>query len=478
MALSEHDTIVAVATPEGRGGLAIVRLSGPRALTVARRLLSGRTLREPVRSHHARLATLRWPSPVAADEGHDETTAAAGRTARAGLAASQLTAPGTPLDRALVLPLLAPASYTGEDTVEFICHGGLLPARLVTAACRAAGARAATAGEFTRRAFLNGRLSLAQAEAVADLIAAEHAAAAGAALAQLRGGLNRQLAAVEQPLRHLLADLEGALEFGADVAVGPAPDAVRAVLRDAEVRVAALLALGTAGRQLRDGVQVALTGPPNAGKSSLFNALLDRPRALVDTEPGTTRDVISAPLELDGLLFLLHDTAGLHAGASGVEALGIERARQQIATADIILDLRPVGAAGQRDAGDPAVATATGTVVRVWTKGDLGEAPDGLVTSASTGQGVGELRQWLLAEARRRGIDESLRLGIVLNQRHEDRLRSCRDVLSMLLDEPSVGDEVIAGMLATVLQDLGSVSGRVFTERLLDDVFTRFCVGK
>lgn len=472
MAILERDTIVAVATPEGRGGLAVVRLSGPRAVVMARRLVAGGTLAEPVTSHHARLATLRWPDP---DASEDEPTRTSAETLPP---IGPIPTPGTALDQAVVLPQLAPASYTGEDTVEFICHGGLLPARLVTAACRAAGARAATAGEFTRRAFLNGRLSLAQAEAVADLIAAEHAAAAGAALTQLRGGMNRQIAAIERPLRDLLADLEGAIEFGEDAGARPAEAEVHDVLREALRQVEALLALGSAGRQLREGVQVVLTGPPNAGKSSLFNALLGDRRALVDTEPGTTRDVITAPLELDGLLFVLHDTAGLHAQASGVEALGIDRARRQISAADIILDLRPVGEADRQEGTDPALASAAGAIMRVWTKGDLGSARGGLVTSALSGQGVAQLRELLLAQARRGGIDASVQLGVVLNQRHEDRLRSCAQVLSLLLEEPLVGDEVVAGMLAGVLQDLGSVSGRVFSERLLDDVFARFCVGK
>lgn len=460
-------TIVAVATAEGRGGLAVVRLSGPRALAIARRLLPGGELAEPVDSHRTRLALVCWPDG-AAEGGHE---------------------PGEALDQALILPLIAPASYTGEDTVEFFCHGGRMPAKLVAAACRAAGARAAGAGEFTRRAFLNGRLSLAQAEAVADLIACENAAGARAALAQLRGGLNRQIAAIEAPLRSLLVDLEGSLEFEEHEQAAPAAATIREVLNAARQAVRELLALSSAGRQLREGVQVVIAGPPNAGKSSLFNALLGRPRALVDGRPGTTRDVITAPLEIEGILFVLHDTAGLWAGAEGVEAMGVDRALQALDEADIILDLLPVegaqdaaaqGAPTDELLAEPVRRTPAGSGrLLVRTKGDLGPADgDLLVTSARTGQGIAELKRRMLAEARRRGLEQAVSQGVLLNERHQDRLRSCLRALDELSGEPLPQDEVVASILSTAVRDLGEIGGRVFSEQLLGEIFSRFCVGK
>ncbi|HOX26822.1 MAG TPA: tRNA uridine-5-carboxymethylaminomethyl(34) synthesis GTPase MnmE [Candidatus Krumholzibacteria bacterium] len=455
MAILESGTVVAVATPEGEGGLAVVRLSGPEALAVARRLLSAGALADPVDSHRARLALVRWPAR--ADTGGPE--------------------PGTPLDQALVLPMLAPASYTGEDTVEFFCHGGLMPARQIAAACRAAGARGALPGEFTRRAFLNGRLSLVQAEAVAELIAAEHAAGARAALAQLTGGLNRQLAAVEGPLRDLLARIEGALEFSEEDAVGPSREDVATTLRAARRQIDDLLDLAPAGRLLRDGVQVVLVGAPNVGKSSLFNALLGADRALVDPEAGTTRDVVTAPLELDGVLFVLHDTAGLRDRAVGVEAKGVARTRETVAGADLVLALRPV-----TDRAQPAPALGDAPagcpVLPVWTKGDLDPAATGMVTSSRTGQGIEALRRALLDHARAGGVAAAVARGVILNQRHQDRLLACRETIDQLLEDPGAGDEVAATLLAATLQELGAITGRVFTEQLLGEIFSRFCVGK
>jgi len=455
MAFLGGGTIVAIATPEGAGGLAVVRLSGPEAVAVARRVLPAAALAEPVESHRARLAIVRWPAGAAGSDPE----------------------PGTPLDQVLVLPLLGPASYTGEDTVEFFCHGGFLPARQVAAACRAAGAQPALPGEFTRRAFLNGRLSLEQAEAVADLVAAEHAAGARAALAQLAGGLNRQLAAIEEPLRDLLARLEGALEFREDEAVGPSGEEVASVLAAARRRVDELLDLAPAGRLLRDGVQVVLAGPPNAGKSSLFNALLGSDRAIVDPQAGTTRDVVTAPLELDGLLFVLHDTAGLRDAAAGVEGKGVARTRSALAGADLVLDLRPVT---ERAAPrSPLAEVPPGCpVLAVWTKGDLDPAATGMVTSSVTGQGVVALRRALVERARAGGVAAAVARGVILNQRHQDRLLACREALDQLLAEPEAGDDVVATLLAATLQDLGTITGRVFTERMLGEIFGRFCVGK
>jgi tRNA modification GTPase len=459
MTAGDSTTIVAVATAAGKAGLAVVRLSGPEAVAIARRLLPGGALDDPVVSHRARLATVAWPD-------HAE-----------GAAPSTSPPPGTVIDQVLLLPLLTPASYTGEDTVEFSCHGGALPARQVVAACRAAGALAAPPGEFTRRAFLNGRLSLDQAEAVADLIDAEHAAGARAALEQLRGALRREVGAIEEPLRSLLARLEGAMEFGDGEVVGPGADEIRRVLGDARRAVVDLVALAPAGRRLRDGVQVVLAGPPNAGKSSLFNALLANERALVDAEPGTTRDVITDSLDLDGLRFVLHDTAGLHQDAAGIEARGIERTRDAVAAADIVLELRPVTGA-LASVHEPVQAPDGSATIVVVTKGDLDPGATGLVTSSITGRGLDQLRAALLDAARELGLAEAEARGVILNERHADRLVACRDQLDQVIAAVDAGDEVVASLLAAALQDLGTISGRIFTEQLLGDIFGRFCVGK
>jgi tRNA modification GTPase len=462
--LDDGRTIVAQATPTGRGGVAVVRLSGPDAVAIARRIVPGRALAEPVASHRARLATVVAP----------------GNDADGG---------GRALDEVLVLPMLAPRSYTGEDTIEFSCHGGSMPARLVVDACLAAGARAATAGEFTRRAFLNGRLSLTEAEAVADLIASEHATGARAALSQLRGGLTRRLAIVEDPLRDLLAQLEGSLEFGEEAGMEPDRSEVAATLAAAAASIDDLLALVPAGRWLRDGVQVVLTGAPNAGKSSLFNALVGDDRVIVDETPGTTRDAVASVEEWEGVRVVLHDTAGVREHGDRIESKGMARTRERIANADVVLALVPADGSAARL---PLEVPDSATVIEVVTKGDLaaadamGQDEDEssgtatMITSSVTGAGLDRLRDAVVSVARDARLEEAASAGIVLNQRHQARLIAVRDGLATLrgVVDDEAGDEVIASLLGAVLQDLGSVSGRVFTERLLGEVFHRFCVGK
>jgi tRNA modification GTPase len=442
------NTIVALATPEGAGGLAVVRLSGPEAVAVARRVFTSRRFAAGPISHTVCHGLLHHPDD-----------------------------PARGIDRCLALTLLAPRSYTGEDTVEFQVHGGRAVARLAVAACREAGAMPAAAGEFTRRAFLNGKLSLDQAEAVADLVAAESEQAARGALNQLRGGLARELAAVENPLIDLLARLEGSLEFvdddGEDV---PAAEAA-AILQESIAGIDALLAMAPAGRLLRDGVQVVLAGPVNAGKSSLFNALLGQDRAIVDDEAGTTRDVVTARVVRGGAVVELHDTAGLREGGGRVEGKGMDRTRRTVGEADIVLAV---------SSGVPAaVEGAAGAVISVRTKADLGGADMAgfdVVTSSVSGEGIAAV--WsriddLVSELR---LGEAASMGVVLNERHAARLAECREslveVAGLASAEAPAGAEVLGSMLASILGRLGEVSGRVFSEQLLNTVFNRFCVGK
>ena len=448
------DTIVAVATPEGRGGLAVVRVSGPRAVDVARALLPDDSRLAEVRSHRVFLATPR-----------DGATGAA-------------------LDQVLVLPMLAPATFTGEDVVEFHCHGGPLPARLITDACTAADARPAGPGEFTRRAFLNGRLSLDQAEAVADLIHAENRLAARGSLKQLRGAFRREIASVESPLMTLLAQLEGGLEFGEEDALDVPPERIADTIETALDSIDALLCHADAGRQLRDGVQVVLVGEPNAGKSSLFNALLGEPRVLVDPEPGTTRDVVESRLEHRGVMYVLHDTAGLRENAGRVEAKGVALTRATVARADLVLNVVDLAA--------PACAMALpdpvdAPVLVVGAKADLDEGaawtrdrPMAVVTSAKDGRGIETLKDTMHDTVVADRLEQTAALGLVLNRRHVHRLRSFRDGLAHLqlavADAPD--QEVICSLLQTSLCELGEITGRVFTEALLGEVFSRFCVGK
>jgi len=427
----ENSTIVAIATPEGEGGLAVVRLSGPDALQIAHGLFRERVLGPDSESHRAVYGILFSSSD---EKGEDY-----------------------PLDEVLALPLRAPHSYTGEDTVELFCHGGKMAARQVVKACRKAGCEPASPGEFTRRAFLNGKLTLDQAEAVADLIHAENEAAAKAAVRQLLGGLDGQLRAIEDPLLGLLASIEGSLEFVDEEEVAVSTDDALDVMRESVDRIGKLVAMAPAGRLLRDGIHVVLAGAPNVGKSSLFNALLEEDRAIVDDEAGTTRDVVTARVIRGGTTFVFHDTAGLRGDPGRVEQMGIDRTWKKVGEADVVL-LLSSGIAG------------------------VEKAPGGpLPTSSTTGAGLEELWSALDLAVRGFKMQEAVSLGVILNERHLRRLERCREDLWELVVEIETvapGDEVVGTMLSSILQRLGEVSGRVFTEQLLESVFRRFCVGK
>lgn len=460
-------TIVARATPEGEGGLAVIRLSGTEAAAIAGRVFRGPSLR----ARGVVYGVLHEPLG-APREGEQ---------------------PLDVIDEILALYLPGPGSYTGEDTVEFFCHGGRQVAARAVRACQAAGAVAAPPGEFTRRAFLCGRLTLDQAEAVADLITAGSELAARAAVAQLRGGLDAELGAVEWPLLDLLARLEGSLEFSDDDADGadvPAAEA-RRILDAARGDVDRLLELAPAGRLLREGIHIALVGAPNAGKSSLFNRLVGSDRALVDPEPGTTRDVVSAPVRRGGRLYVLHDTAGLREvdAAARVEAQGIARAREAARDADLVLAVEDATCAGASGDGVAARDERPGAppVLRVLAKCDLiagaTAAAAAIPTSSLTGAGLDALWAAIEEQVAAWGLEEAANLGVVLNERHRQRLLECRDELAhlvALLDGGggAPGAEVIGTLLASLLARLGEVSGRVFTEQLLDGIFQRFCVGK
>lgn len=481
------DTVVARATPEGEGGLAVVRLSGPEAMSIARRVFLGPgfgpAAPAPPTPRRAVYGILHAPVDLQSVEEQALDI----------------------IDEALALPMPGPHSYTGEDTVEFFCHGGRQVAAAVVRACQEAGAVAAPPGEFTRRAFLNGRLTLDQAEAVADLITAGSEQSARAAVAQLRGGLDAELGAVEWPLLDLLVRLEGSLEFSDDDGVSVPGDEVQLTLAEAVEGIDRLLALAPAGRLLREGIHIALAGAPNAGKSSLFNRLVGDDRALVDAEPGTTRDVVAASVRRSGRLFVLHDTAGLRDDAGRVETMGIARARETAAGADLVLLLAEAGGAWPElalpGAGSPPV-------LRVVTKGDLEGAASGsrcagasrggtshggtshggtsapapIITSAVTGVGLDTLWAAIEHQVEAWNLDEAVSLGVVLNERHRQRLLEARDELAQLLalyaGGADPGDDVAGTLLAATLARLGEISGRVFSEQLLDGVFRRFCVGK
>jgi tRNA modification GTPase len=439
------DPIVALATPPGRSALAVVRLSGAGAFDVARQVVAGLQL-EPPRT--ARLATFR-------------------------------DAAGETIDRGLYTAFPGPASYTGEDVVEFCCHGGLLaPARLL-AALHEAGARPAAPGEFTRRAVLNGKLDLMQAEAVGDLIDATAPAQARAALRQLEGSLSRRLA----DLRVALVETEGLLAYDIDFPGeddGPVPSSrIAAQLESVAARIERLLDSAPAAERMREGALLVLAGRPNAGKSALFNAVLGDQRTLVTEIPGTTRDAVEAHTDFLGWPVRLVDTAGLWDAPDPIDRLGVDVSRRYLASADLVLLCVETGRAPGPD--ESAVAGTRPTLL-VRTKADLSPATPGggLPVSVVAGTGLGELR--------RAATEQVFGDRVVLTDL-EPALGRARQRTALARARAALGaalalfrGERDAVLVAHHVRDataaLDELIGTVDVEDVLDRVFASFCVGK
>ncbi len=488
-------TIVALATAPAAGAVGILRVSGPAALEVGRRLAPG--VPSSPAPRHAYLTAF-------------------------------VDAAGAVLDEGLFLYFQAPRSFTGEDVVELQAHGSPRLLRLLLArALEDERVRPALPGEFTRRAFLSGRIDLTRAEAVADLVAADSEAAVRAAAAGLSGALAERIRALETPLRELHADLEGVLNFpdeaeGADAEAGPRVAALRA---EAE----ALRAEVGRGRLVRQGARVALYGPVNAGKSTLFNRLVGEARALVDDEPGTTRDALEARVEWDGLGVTLYDTAGLREAPGRVEALGIARTKELLAAVDLAILVLPPGtsreeaASWTREAGATPVLVVTGKCDVLpggqqaqgsrhdgagaadfagspLGEGARGPSPDGAGAarpgtssggdatsevlpspapprvSGLTGEGVEALRASVLTRLWGGGTPSAVAL---ISERHADALRRAAEALGRAAEASRVSTlEVLSGEVGLALEALGEVSGTSASEALLDTLFQRFCIGK
>jgi tRNA modification GTPase len=465
---SLEDSIAAIATAPGAAGLAVVRVSGPDALAIADAVFEG------VR-------------PLAVAAGHTLHHGWAVDTRRSG-PAGELTR----LDEVVAAVFRAPRSYTGEDTVEFSCHGGGVPARRVLGALLASGARLAGPGEFTLRAFLRGRLDLAQAEAVADLVHAETESAGDLALAQLAGRLSERLAAIENRITDATAEVEARVDFADDVGGVESPAHVRAAIAAVSGELDSLLAGAPWARAVREGVRVPLLGRPNAGKSSLFNALLGEDRAIVTAEPGTTRDRVSERLAIAGVPVTLSDTAGVRAATSATEAMGVARALGALDGAAVVVWVVDASQPPP-DADDELVAGLRGRRVLVaLNKSDLppaitpGQAlallgagdARALRVSCLSGEGLAELRDALAALL---GADREGGLaGAVANPRHADALSRARAALGRAAAAADAGapGEIVALELRESLAAMGEVSGRNASEELLERIFARFCIGK
>ena len=472
------DTIAAIATAPGAAGLAVVRVSGPHARAITDRVFCG-------------------AAPIAEAPSHTLHHGWAVEAAGAGDASGARDQAAARIDEVVVAVFRAPRSYTREDVVEISCHGGALPAARLMAVLIAAGARLARPGEFTERAFLNGRIDLAQAEAVADLIAAETGAAHALALSQLAGSLSRDVDRMSERIADALAEVEARVDFAEDVGGIEVPEHVRASVREAADALAVWLAGSQWARAVREGARGPLVGRPNVGKSSLFNALVGEARAIVTPVPGTTRDRVSEAIEIAGVRVTLSDTAGLRETSDAVESIGVERARAALDTCPVAVWV--VDASEALASDDRAIAAALGAkpVLVALNKCDrpgriaaadverlLDGGPRRVVdVSALEGRGIDGVREALASLL---GADPRMHApsgGIaaaVSNPRHVAALEHARVALERAAQAASDGmpGEIVALELRETLAALGEVTGRAVDEDLLERIFSRFCVGK
>ena len=455
----ETSTIAALSTARGASALAVVRVTGPDAIAVAQRCFS-----------------------------NEKLAAAASHTAHVGYV---VDGEGRRLDQAVATVFLAPRTATGHDTVEFTCHGGDVAPQLVLRALLDAGAEPAEAGAFTRRAFLNGKLDLAQAEAVAALIHASSRAAGRVALHQLDGRYSESLAALRAELVQTAALVELELDFSEEDVAFADPAQLRALLDRADVLLTDLLDSARLGTLVREGVRVVIAGRPNAGKSTLLNALVGRDRAIGSDVPGTTRDSIDAETEIGGLRFVFSDTAGLRTTDDAIEREGVRRARHAIAGADVLLYVFDA-ARGLEDeerheldalhAGRPELP-----VVRIANKSDLladrSADPGALVFSATearkTAHGLPRLHDALLAaaDADLSRLDAS---PVVVHERHRRHLEQAREAVARARHALAYGADgaLLALDLRAALDEIGAITGEVTRDDVLGAIFSQFCIGK
>ncbi len=469
------DTIAAIATPLGEGGLAVLRVSGPQALAVAEKVF------------------------VPVGKSSQKPSAAASHTIHYG----RIERDGRFVDEVLVAVLRAPRTFTREDTVEISSHGGLLPAKLVLDALLAAGARLAGPGEFTQRAFLNGRLDLAQAEAVADLIHARTELALTAAGEQLAGKLSQRINLLRDDLVKTLAHIEAHIDFpDEDIA----PDTRGQLLARLERGVTfmdELLRTADEGQILRRGIRAAIIGRPNAGKSSLLNQLLGHDRAIVSPIAGTTRDTIEETANIRGLPVVFVDTAGLRESRDDIEREGIRRTRAMVAKAELILHVLDASEPLSEEDEQLLAEFAGKKRIVVWNKADLLRPADGARTPTSaaahvhptaaadvgvrapiavsclTGAGIEQLKD-AIKQTVWAGEIRAEMLQVMINSRHQDALQRARAATvrtaEALRIERSL--ELVAMDLRIAFNAVGEVVGKTTTEDLLDSIFSQFCIGK
>jgi tRNA modification GTPase len=472
------DTIVAIATPPGRGGIGVVRLSGPAARAIADCCI---THAGPLEPRQATLtfvrARLDGRDGPGADELHENRDAAPA-PARTQQTGSDATAA---IDQVVATFFPAPASYTGEDVVELSAHGSPIVLRAIVEGAMQAGARLAEPGEFTLRAFLNGRMNLVQAEAVRDLVEAVTPLQARAAFDQLQGTLTEKIQEIDSALFDLAARLEASIDFPEEGYQFADRALVVSTLDQLVGRATQLIASGRVGRLVREGAQVAIVGKPNVGKSSLFNALVGASRAIVTEVAGTTRDLVTEVVDMEGVRITFIDTAGLRESGDPVEVEGIRRTRHAESVADVILVV--LDGSAPLEAADEAVLSenASARSVIVKNKADAGSAwtnARAVTVSAVTGSGIAEIRRAIL---RVLAVAPEQDRPDITNVRHIALVqRACESMKRALgaVRDSALPEEFVLADLQEARAALEEIAGRRTSEDVLVHIFSQFCIGK
>lgn len=454
----DGDTIVALSTPPGESGIAVLRISGPAAVRLLGALAPGLG---STASHRLSLAVLR-------------------------------DAHGEPVDEALVAVMRAPGSYTGEDMVEISCHGSMQVVGDLLEEIITLGARPAAPGEFTKRAFLNGKMDLAQAEAVADLIAAETKLQRRVAFEQLGGTLSRRVRELEERLLEELALIEVSIDFSEEDVGVFSPARTTEAMRSIRGAIARLLESEVAGGKLRRGIRVTIVGRRNVGKSSLYNALLGEERAIVSPVPGTTRDILRERIHIGGFPCHLEDTAGIAETRCDIEAKGIEIGRNAALNADLVLFVLDGAAEIPVDIADDASRIDPARLLCVLNKKDLGlkspparartllGAESVVAVSALSGDGLEEIREWIYDKAAKGDAGELGRERVAVNARAAAALREADEALERLagLLEDDAPAELLSVEVRCAADALGKITGRSVSDDLLGTIFNKFCIGK
>lgn len=455
--LNNTDTIVAVATASGTGAIAVIRLSGPEAIAITNSVFKGKDLTKQA-SHTIHFGTIRDNEKV--------------------------------LDEVLVSLFVAPHSYTKENVVEISCHGSDYIVQQIMQLLLKQGARLANAGEFTKRAFLNGQFDLAQAEAVADLIASDSALSHDVAMKQMRGGFSQEIKRLRAELVHFASMIELELDFGEEDVEFADRDQLRSLIGNIQSIIRELLKSFELGNVIKNGVPTVIVGKPNAGKSTLLNKLLNEEKAIVSDVPGTTRDFIEDEIGIAGITFRFIDTAGLRETTDKVEAIGVERTMQKLSQSSLIIylfdvteetpaevqaelerlnpnNLPLVAVANKIDQASPEKLTAFASI-------------EGLVQiSAAEGAHLEDLKQALVDKVNLGKLDTQSQT-IVTNLRHVDSLNKTYAALDDVLNGLGLGisGDLVAADIRRALYSLGQITGEITTDDLLDNIFTKFCIGK